>query len=416
MLLCLLAAGAGAFETMNRIRNEGTLRMGALASSDAGDLRGSAERLAASLAVEPALQLFARPNAMLEALAAGTIDVVVNPVDVQRPLPDGLTFTHAVDHADLAILGDTGAPYVRFESDAWYRMVARRTGGELRAFRMLSAGVSALSRVDEGAIVLAPRDARPSGRLLATRQPRAWVYRADDAVLAFKLNRFIQSDALRRDAAGQEEIPPIELIRARLEGRDFTPWDDLARSQGRFHGIDWRLLLAIMYKESRFDPDAVSRSGARGLMQLKPIAASEVGMTHYEDPADNVLAGARYFAWSLERFAATADPAERVWLALAAYNGGLTHIRAAQEHAARHGRDPQRWFGHVEHSLEALDSTDPALDPATVRRYVSEIRRKLAIYMRLTEGAPQRQTGSTAVVFAREGASETPAAVAIGSP
>jgi soluble lytic murein transglycosylase-like protein len=86
-------------------------------------------------------------------------------------------------------------------------------------------------------------------------------------------------------------------------------------------GVPASLLVAIAYEESRMDPGALSGAGARGLLQLMPGTASELGAVT-DDPAANVLAGARYLRQLIDRFG-------DVELALAAYNAGPTAIDRA---------------------------------------------------------------------------------------
>ena len=86
-------------------------------------------------------------------------------------------------------------------------------------------------------------------------------------------------------------------------------------------GLDPRLLAAMVWQESRFDPDAVSRSGAIGLSQLMPATADGLGVDAH-DPVQNLEGGARYLAWTIEEFGS-------VELGLAAYNAGPGTVRRA---------------------------------------------------------------------------------------
>jgi soluble lytic murein transglycosylase-like protein len=86
-------------------------------------------------------------------------------------------------------------------------------------------------------------------------------------------------------------------------------------------GVPASLLVATAYEESRMNPAALSGAGARGLLQVMPATAQEVGL-RTDRPAANVLAGARYLRVLLDRFG-------DVELALAAYNAGPTAIERA---------------------------------------------------------------------------------------
>jgi soluble lytic murein transglycosylase-like protein len=82
------------------------------------------------------------------------------------------------------------------------------------------------------------------------------------------------------------------------------------------HGVSPHLVRAVVVAESAFDPLAVSRVGAQGLMQLMPATATRMGVTDSLDPRQNVFGGAKYLSQLLTRFDGN------VALALAGYNAG----------------------------------------------------------------------------------------------
>jgi Tfp pilus assembly protein PilF len=84
----------------------------------------------------------------------------------------------------------------------------------------------------------------------------------------------------------------------------------------RVYRLEPALLKAVISVESAFNPQAVSRKGARGLMQLMPLTASELGVERIHDPWENIEGGARYLRERLDRFGGD------LALALAAYNAG----------------------------------------------------------------------------------------------
>lgn len=89
---------------------------------------------------------------------------------------------------------------------------------------------------------------------------------------------------------------------------------------GKLYDIDPNLLAAQAFKESRFNPRAVSRIGAEGIMQLKPKTARSLGVTDSFDPRQNIFGGAKYLRKQLDRF--NGD----LTMALAAYNAGSTLV------------------------------------------------------------------------------------------
>lgn len=89
---------------------------------------------------------------------------------------------------------------------------------------------------------------------------------------------------------------------------------------GRTYDIDPNLLAAQAFKESRFNPRAVSRIGAEGIMQLKPKTARSLGVTDSFDPRQNIFGGAKYMRKQLDRFGGNLE------MALAAYNAGSTLV------------------------------------------------------------------------------------------
>jgi soluble lytic murein transglycosylase-like protein len=84
--------------------------------------------------------------------------------------------------------------------------------------------------------------------------------------------------------------------------------------------VDPALLKAVARAESCFDPSAVSRAGAKGLMQLMPTTAKAMGVTNILDPQQNLLGGAQYLAAMLARYSSDTH------LALAAYNAGPGNV------------------------------------------------------------------------------------------
>ncbi len=137
------------------------------------------------------------------------------------------------------------------------------------------------------------------------------------------------------------------------EGR-FSPYDALVKKYAKQYQFDWRLLTAQMYQESRFDPSAKSWVGAKGLMQVMPRTAKELGISKLEKPENGIKAGVMYMDWVRDRFSAELDVKQRMWFTLAAYNAGQGHVKDARRLAAQLGMNPDQWFNNVEKAMLLL--------------------------------------------------------------
>ncbi len=159
-----------------------------------------------------------------------------------------------------------------------------------------------------------------------------------------------------------------------LGGGRLSVYDQLFKNYSRHIGWDWRLLAAVAYTESRFDPLVVSHKGARGLMQLMPPTGERFGCPEAMliNPESNIQAGTRLIA-SLEaslrsRISQTLCPdissyaeadsttraaveADLIRFTLASYNAGLGHVFDAIALADTFHYNPARWEGNVGYAL-----------------------------------------------------------------
>jgi hypothetical protein len=97
---------------------------------------------------------------------------------------------------------------------------------------------------------------------------------------------------------------------------NLTSYTDEVLAAAAEHGVDAALIRAIIHAESAFNPTALSRVGAQGLMQLMPPTAKRFGVTNAFDPQQNIQGGVKYLAWLLKRFNGN------LTLAAAGYNAG----------------------------------------------------------------------------------------------
>ncbi|MGE0357900.1 MAG: membrane-bound lytic murein transglycosylase MltF [Burkholderiales bacterium] len=111
----------------------------------------------------------------------------------------------------------------------------------------------------------------------------------------------------------------------------------------RVSGFDWRLVAAIGYQESHWDPLATSPTGVRGLMMLTEETADRLKVADRLDPRESILGGARYLALLAATLPPRIPEPDRTWLALAAYNLGIGHLEDARILAQRKGLSPDSW-------------------------------------------------------------------------
>ena len=145
------------------------------------------------------------------------------------------------------------------------------------------------------------------------------------------------------------EIPqpePKKVVKP-LGRRSISTYDDMMRRAAAESGHDWRLLSAIAFHESRFNPDAVSKVGAFGLMQIMPRVAEQFNVPQEEafDPETNIRLASKLLNKidrSL-RLSAEATEEDRLCLMLASYVGGIGHVRDAQRLAAKYSENHEKW-------------------------------------------------------------------------
>jgi membrane-bound lytic murein transglycosylase F len=122
----------------------------------------------------------------------------------------------------------------------------------------------------------------------------------------------------------------------------------LIKQVAREYQMDWHLLAAIAYQESRWDPVATSPTGVRGMMMLTEATAKAMGVDNRLDAEQSLRGGARYLKDLKRRLPQKIAEPDRTWMALAAYNIGLAHLEDARVLTARQGGDPNLWQDVVE--------------------------------------------------------------------
>lgn len=192
-------------------------------------------------------------------------------------------------------------------------------------------------------------------------QYSSWAVRNDCDSLAAKLDRWekrketseMLKNVYRKYFEISKESPLYESTEKMFglklnKGDDLSPYDALFKRHSSIAGLDWRLLAAIGFNESRFNSNIVSWAGARGVMQLMPATGRAMGVTNLEIPDNNILAAARLLKKLDESLMGKIpDPTERLKFVVASYNCGLGHIYDSIALAEKYGLNPQIWTGSV---------------------------------------------------------------------
>jgi len=190
------------------------------------------------------------------------------------------------------------------------------------------------------------------GFTLTDERPVQWIVRHGAHELLTATNRFF------RNAANSGRLAKMQLeetgdarpfqyeesreFQAHLSER-FPKYQPLFEAAGATTGIDWRLLAAIGYQESKWNPLAASSDGAGGIMMLTSDTAMAMGIADRTNPAQSISAGARYFATVREKIPDRIPEPDRTWFAVAAYNVGFGHLEDARILAQTRGKNPDSW-------------------------------------------------------------------------
>lgn len=155
-------------------------------------------------------------------------------------------------------------------------------------------------------------------------------------------------------------------------------------------GLDWRLLAAIAYQESKWQPDAISPTGVQGIMMLTLDTASFLGVADRTSVPESIRGGAAYYRMIANNLPPSVREPDRTWMALAGYNMGPAHVDRARKLAQRAGDDADKWLVVSQHlRLMAADARANGrnIPVGQALHYVQQVRR---YYDSLLMVSPQR--------------------------
>ena len=138
---------------------------------------------------------------------------------------------------------------------------------------------------------------------------------------------------------------------------NLSPFDDLFKDAANKYSWDWKILVAISHKESRFNPNARGLGGAFGLMQFMPLTGRIYGVGPSSTPKEQIDAAMKMLDKTYRSWSSVPDPEQRMKFTLGSYNAGSCHIEDAQKLARDNGLNPNLWDGNVELMVKKL--SDP---------------------------------------------------------
>lgn len=187
---------------------------------------------------------------------------------------------------------------------------------------------------------------------VSEEQSLGWAVRKGDSGLLREINSFLEraekdgtlAKIYQKYYAAVEIFDYVDLLKfhQRVETR-LPKYREIIKREASKYNFDWRLVAAMIYQESHFNPRATSYTGVRGLMQLTQRTAGLMGIENRFDPRQSIKGGVRYLARLHARFDEIKG-FDRMLFALASYNIGYGHVRDAQKIARRKGLDPHKWI------------------------------------------------------------------------
>ena len=187
------------------------------------------------------------------------------------------------------------------------------------------------------------------------------------------LQKYLKNTKYVKDATSQAEIAKFEKV------------VDFFQKYGREYDMDYLLMIAQGYQESRLDHNAKSKAGAIGIMQVMPSTGKELKVGDIRKLEANIQAGVKYIRFMEDQYYKDApmDALNKGLFAFAAYNAGPNRIEQLRKLAAKRNLNPNLWFNNVE--LIAAEK----IGRETVT-YVSNIYKYYLAYQLIVEEQKER--------------------------
>ncbi len=182
----------------------------------------------------------------------------------------------------------------------------------------------------------------------------AWAFpaNAENALIAASEQFFAEIEKngeldklLDRYYGHNDRLAPLDAAEFIAQtGKTLPKFRRLFEEAGKAINEDWRLIAAIAYQESHWNPLATSFTNVRGMMMLTEATADQMHVTNRLDARESILAGAKYLELIKKQLPPHIEEPELTWLALSAYNQGQGHLEDARVLTQRQGGDADTWL------------------------------------------------------------------------
>ena len=185
----------------------------------------------------------------------------------------------------------------------------------------------------------------------------AWAIRKNSPQLKAVLDDFVSRHRKGSSIGNQvlarylKNTNYVHNAASEVERKKFLAVVQYFRKYGAEYDVDWLLMGAQGYQESRLDQNVKSRSGAIGIMQIMPATGKEMSVGDIGETEANIHAGIKYMRFMIDRYYANEPMTQldKALFAFASYNAGPGRVQGLRQEAAKRGLDPNVWFKNVEY-------------------------------------------------------------------
>jgi membrane-bound lytic murein transglycosylase MltF len=185
----------------------------------------------------------------------------------------------------------------------------------------------------------------------------AWAIRKNTPQLKTELNTFLKTHVKGTEFGNvlfQEYLKDIKIVENATSESELQKYSQLKsffKKYGEQYSVDWVLMTAQGYQESRLNQNVKSNVGAIGVMQLMPSTGKQMGIADIYQAESNIHAGVKYMQFMRDQYYKNEpmDDLNKTLFTFASYNAGPEKIQELREEAKKRGLNPNVWFNNVEY-------------------------------------------------------------------